>query len=347
MYKSKLGELDILRAFAAIAVIIIHVTSPAHSISFFPYKLIATTISDIACFAVPCFIFISGLVLFRSNYDGINNGVISFYKQRFGKILPIYLIFSIFYMILSRQEFQGNMVHVGLHIIVKLVKGGAYYHLWYFGLLFQLYLLFPFLLGFYKKQPRMTLLIAALVQLVWEMTGPRLATQLLHAPDPQGLCRIFIGSYIFYLVAGFYFLEKREQLLSKKYLGFILVLIPLRAYLLQVIDAGYLSTVTNIPFYTLLILFMYKVSLQLQENSMLKSIGNYSLEIYLIHAVVLLVLESMMYNVGITIEQLVYIPLMSLLVVGISYIGAFIFRKIYNAGFSFLFERKEKSLARN
>ncbi|WP_159085983.1 acyltransferase family protein [Flavobacterium faecale] len=94
----KIVELDYLRGISALAVISIHVLGFYSRIEGeSTLKIVISYLAKFAIFAVPCFVFISGLVLYK-NYFTVN--VCSFFKQRFSKILPMYIIFSFFYIIL-------------------------------------------------------------------------------------------------------------------------------------------------------------------------------------------------------------------------------------------------------
>jgi peptidoglycan/LPS O-acetylase OafA/YrhL len=96
MRNNKIPEIDFLRAISALAVITIHVTAKFTEIpTFNNLQLSIAFIDNFVGFAVPSFIFISGMVLFQ-NYSTLQTNILTFYKKRFAKIIPIYLLFSVF-----------------------------------------------------------------------------------------------------------------------------------------------------------------------------------------------------------------------------------------------------------
>jgi probable poly-beta-1,6-N-acetyl-D-glucosamine export protein len=90
-------QIDNLRAWAIIGVVIIHVTSYFTNVTEISYLPIALASLDIyAHFAVPLFVLISGFVL-GLNYTG-NFNKSDFFKKRIHRILIPYLIWSAVYI---------------------------------------------------------------------------------------------------------------------------------------------------------------------------------------------------------------------------------------------------------
>lgn len=143
--KPRLGEIEILRGMAFAAVVLQH--SIAHY-SVTPELGTAdgvrlTLLLIAAKFAVPAFIFITGLVLFY-NYDGeLAYG--SFIRKRFKDIVVPYVIWSLLYMVMN-----GILLHQPplwwLPDMLKFwITGKSSYHLWYIVMIIPMYLLFPLL----------------------------------------------------------------------------------------------------------------------------------------------------------------------------------------------------------
>ncbi|ARU60966.1 hypothetical protein CBW65_07620 [Tumebacillus avium] len=146
MRKAKIEEIEMLRALAFVAVVV------QHAIAHYTYDP-GMTPGDGAVigllllavkFAVPLFVFITGLVLFY-NYDGkIAYG--DFVWKRFRDIIVPYLVWTGFYFLMyhvwSHPDWSALWEFVRLA-----VTGKASYHLWYVVMVFQFYLLFPLLRG--------------------------------------------------------------------------------------------------------------------------------------------------------------------------------------------------------
>jgi surface polysaccharide O-acyltransferase-like enzyme len=151
-------NINILRAFAILGVVAIHVTMNFTRFNELSWLPVALASADVyAHFAVPLFLLISGFVL-SLKYVGEYN-VALFYKKRISRLLAPYLIWSVIYLSLDYSAHEGIS-----DIIFKLLTGGAYYHLWFFFLIFQLYLIFPFVRKFMKNKGFFIVIAALLIQ---------------------------------------------------------------------------------------------------------------------------------------------------------------------------------------
>lgn len=148
--RSRLGEIEWIRAISCILVIIIHVTAEYWT-SFIQgslqYKLIIL-LNSIAQFAVPSFIFISGFVLYYV-YHNREYKSLDFYKKRMSKVILPYLIWSGVYICFRYFNNNGpiGLIGIGKDLLIGRASG----HLYYMILIIQFYLAFPFILKFYKK----------------------------------------------------------------------------------------------------------------------------------------------------------------------------------------------------
>jgi surface polysaccharide O-acyltransferase-like enzyme len=141
--KPKIEEIQYLRGFAFLAVVLQHAIG--HYAAVPDAKLEDGVLMGLlllsAKFAVPMFIFITGLVLFY-NYDG---GVrfFPFVRKRFRDIGLPYLPWALLYALRGHHPALSweSVRRLGLEVLT----GTASYHLWYIVMIFQLYLLFPLL----------------------------------------------------------------------------------------------------------------------------------------------------------------------------------------------------------
>ncbi|NLE96169.1 MAG: acyltransferase [Dehalococcoidia bacterium] len=92
--------------------------------------------------AVPLFLIVSGFAVGARYWDACP--VRLFYSRRAARLLPPYIVASLFYMAVL-SPYEGPL---SPYLVVpgRLLTGSGYYHLWYVVLILQLYLLAPVLL---------------------------------------------------------------------------------------------------------------------------------------------------------------------------------------------------------
>jgi probable poly-beta-1,6-N-acetyl-D-glucosamine export protein len=143
MQKQYVKAIDAIRTASILAVLLIHTTTRTietthNDLNNFPWTLF---LNQIARFAVPLFILISGFVL-ELNYDYHTN-YWSYIKKRVGKILIPYLFWSLIYYYFVYTNNHDNLIKVVL-------TGDASYQLYFIPTLAIFYLVFPILHKFYK-----------------------------------------------------------------------------------------------------------------------------------------------------------------------------------------------------
>ncbi|NTV90245.1 MAG: acyltransferase [Clostridiales bacterium] len=150
----RLRDMDFIRAVAALAVIAIHVSAAYVKVSRGAYYT-----NQLVRFAVPLFVLISGLLLFRTN-DTVSDfkGYLAFLGKRLRKIFIPYILWSIIYILFSiRSDFSRIWLSPGDFFPMagkKLLIGTANSHLYFVIIIIQLYLLFPLLKAFVKRFPK-------------------------------------------------------------------------------------------------------------------------------------------------------------------------------------------------
>jgi peptidoglycan/LPS O-acetylase OafA/YrhL len=200
----------------------------------------------------------------------------------------------------------------------------------------------------YKKYQLKLVLISFFIQLLWNYFGINLLNNFGKILGQDNFSFPFLFSHIFWFVSGFYFLENKDKITSKINIeiGIILILIlnivrtmPLY-YGLQLFkykdipaDYFYIITAINPFFYAIEILVVYKIALLILNekakiSNLLKKIGDYSLEIYLIHALVITILNNILRGINISPEILLFYPILWIGSVFISAAFALIYRKM-------------------
>lgn len=154
----RLGQLDICRGLAILAVLFIHVSghflpllhsAKSHAPPGWRWDALALPNQ---CFqwAVPCFLMLSALVNAQSL---ARNGEIRKYAMRRAQtaLLP-YLLWSGVYICVKSA--LGTLHHLSVgHITKLLLTGTADFHLYFFVLVLEMYVLLPLLVPLFQRRP--------------------------------------------------------------------------------------------------------------------------------------------------------------------------------------------------
>ncbi|EHQ92015.1 acyltransferase [Desulfosporosinus youngiae] len=300
----RIEEIGYLRGFGVLAVIAIHTTGYFTEISEFNYLVLANLWIDVfSQFAVPLFILISGFVLAR-NYPE-DYSLKKFYIKRVRSIIPQYLIFSILYTAFNNWAvMQNSSFGTNVSLLLKNVwNAEASYHLWFFAIIIQFYLLFPVIMKLYnlfKQSGRAELLVVLflIVQTLF-MVG-------IHTFYLSGIKLNFIG-FLFYFVLGVYtadhFAPLKRGLKGQTLFLFtmsLILTIGSSFFIIIGLTTGY--RFSSIPAYFLIgselvypvfrvitFLFLFNMAQNLIKKrktllaKMINRFGEYSFGIYLIH----------------------------------------------------------------
>ena len=156
--RARLGTLDVCRGLAILVVLFIHVSGhflPALHPAKSPtppnwawYALAA--LNQDGQWAVPCFLMLSAFVNALSLARG--NDVSRYAKRRVQTALVPYVLWSGVYIVvdslLSHRHFPGP-----LHIAKLLLTGTAHFHLYFFVLVLEMYVLLPLLVPLFQRRP--------------------------------------------------------------------------------------------------------------------------------------------------------------------------------------------------
>ena len=355
--RNAVERINVLRGLAILGVIAVHTTAhftyaPGPS----PVAHANVILDVLAHYAAPLFVLLSGLTLARRyGRETTQMSAKSFYARRLTKIVPPYVVFSLFYLLLFALEYQPPAPS---WVALALATGSAYYHLWFVALLVQLYLLFPLLLAALRwaraRQATGALLALALaLQLAWNMGAPVLAAALPDRPLFQTvLSERFFLSHIFYfmlgMVAGLNLegFERRVAVLPLAPLGVVVVgLVALTSSIWIRAIAGYGSLndapvrlfVPAIATEPLLFLstmaLLWRLARRVQGRSSglangLAGLGILSFSIYLVHVFFQWLLARWMAPFGVTPADWAFYPVMFVGTVALSYAAVLAFSRL-------------------
>jgi surface polysaccharide O-acyltransferase-like enzyme len=135
--------IDWLRAVAAFAVVVIHVTAPLYTQIAVLRRAdwwFANVANCAARFAVPLFVMLAGALLLGRDEDAA-----AFYAKRAARLLPAFVFWSAFYLLFAWAAGGDGLDLRERFVQAVLVTGATYYHLWYLPMFFGLMLVHPFL----------------------------------------------------------------------------------------------------------------------------------------------------------------------------------------------------------
>ncbi|GIX42925.1 MAG: acyltransferase [Leptospiraceae bacterium] len=144
---------NLLRIISIIAVIIIHTTYASQKqfskdLNFYSLDFLYVLLNQIARFSVPVFVILSGYGL-TAKYQTVKLEFKEFYKIRFFKI-GIPFIFWTFIILLFKRNFIID-INFLKDFIYYLSITGVDYHFYFFIIILQCYIVFPFLFNINNK----------------------------------------------------------------------------------------------------------------------------------------------------------------------------------------------------
>ncbi len=147
-------------------------------------------------FAVPLFFILSG---FQLGLGGVPHR--SFHRRTLPRIAGVYLAWALFYGAIKALAGWSPTA-----IIVGILTFSVYYHLWFLGVLIQLYLVHPWLYRWYRRirpRPVTCLLAAVLGQTLWTV-GLTLLERPVSSPGGTAtLLSVLALNSVAFFVAGY------------------------------------------------------------------------------------------------------------------------------------------------
>ncbi len=205
--RADIQRVTLMKGAAILAVVVLHTLSsfPPETYTVFPEAWKFVFIDQFGRFSVPVFVGLSGYALTRKYKN--NFSLLEFFTKRIGKLIPLYLIWTIGLYLLFLLIPAWNTSAQTTPFWQIILYGSGDYHLYFVPLIFQLYVLFPFLLLLLRSWPRLLLLSALSMQLagLYSFTSP---TSTFVSDQDQYL---WFFSWIAYFVAGMFLAHEKNQ----------------------------------------------------------------------------------------------------------------------------------------
>jgi len=292
---------NILKAIAILAVLVIHTLSSFKQSPFVntsAFQLIGVSLDQLARLSVPLFVALSGYGLTIS-YAKKKYNAFDFLFRRFLKVVPLYIIWSFIFVLLFKFIPSWAPLTAQPNFLWQLLLGRADYHLYFVPMIFQLYLLFPFIYKMFKKWPLYTLLVSIFIQVIWwyfySYLGWTVSSWKYFAGDGEQY--LWMTNWIAYFVLGMYLPKIWKWFDQSKFLFalFGLILFSSASYSIyhavSLIQGGldplYALKFTRYPLFiyssSVIIVLSYLVARLKEFNDSLVKIGRHSYFIYLSH----------------------------------------------------------------
>ncbi|ASN04112.1 acyltransferase [Virgibacillus necropolis] len=217
-----LDEIQLARAFAILAVLVVHSTSsgvtsiPTDSFLFPLYNFLNIA----GKLGTPTFIMLSSFVLFYNYYPRVANWIImkKFYIKRLKFILVPYILFSVIYFSVKWYMYYDypSLAFALNKFLTLLALGKAHPHLYFVFISVQLYVLFPLLLIMFKKSSflrKNAIWIGILLQWIWVI----LNKNYFHITLKGSISLSYISFYFVGAYLGIYYFEIREKIKAQSY----------------------------------------------------------------------------------------------------------------------------------
>jgi len=322
-------SISALRVVSAFAVVMIHTAADViiNTTPFTANWWVATFLSSTSRFAVPVFVMISGALLLKPASD---DNSICFYKKRFLRIIVPFLAWIVIYMIWV-FSFPSVKDISFKHISWRLVTGNVYYHLWFLFLLPGLYAFTPFLRSYirHSETQERDRLIAA----IFVFACAHSMVNNFFFENETSFLSMFVP-YIGYYLCGYQLSVRDCFCLSVKQSLIALIAVVMMmalgtGLLVRTVDVDRGQwlfdgvSILTIPLSILVFRLLYrKGQFKFQEHRiavMIEKIAAASLGIYLVHPLIMSILDKTVGRSFIASYSLITIPVSAMFVFTVSF----------------------------
>lgn len=325
------SNLDALRVLSSIMVVMLHVSASYVTLNIEDpnfYFTVGNLFDSMTRTSVPIFVMLSGAFILDNSE---NREYITFYKKTYKNIVIPTVKWSFLYFGYSMAlQFAASLLtHKEANYLLPIlnwIKGSPFYHMWYMYMIIGLYIITPFLIRLIKTIGQRNTFIISIVFLFLGM---------LIAIKGSLIWPFQFILYIGYFIMG-YSLRKYYEINLRKPHNYILgwILSSLSIFLLtelivrkgwlvgrQLYFYGYLT-----PFVIIGAIFIYIGFLNIKIIALNKrSLTKHTFNIYVLHAGILSVIKLIeLHILRREFNPIFYIPMMTIIVFTLSYIGSLI-----------------------
>lgn len=355
MKKEREITYDILKIFACLAVILIHVlmyTMKSEVDLLTPRWQIANLLNATVRFCVPIFVMISGAFLLSKEKP---IPLKTLFKKYILKTFLIVILASFFYRIIDSIFITGTEMNFEYlkDAFFRSITGNGKFHLWYLVMLIPLYFFYPMLDKYVRNSSRKEIKYLLIVLLIFSIIIPTLNMIINVNQIILPYRELFlISAYLFYFLFGYYIykydFKKRTKIISIILVPVGMLLIAISIYLSsRARGTLYIFFENNECFFVLLsswgifMLFKYYIS-KIKFNNKFKKIVSYLSScvfgIYVIHVIIVelfvkhsLISFNRIREIAITPLYAVLIFIISLIIIsatnGIKFLFTYLVRK--------------------
>lgn len=280
-------EYDFIRIVSALAVLSIHVTSIHISTNRGAYLL-----NHLVRFCVPMFILLAGLVTPKLK-ENFNLGL--YYKKKFKTVVIPYVFALAFYLLFEILYYVGSfdLIFFIKRFIYLFLNG--YSHLYFLTIIIQLFLLYPLIRIFYKKNSKNLLFISFFISVYVQIAIVLIETKGIFIIPFTALIPYYVTflPYIFYFVLGIYFNENNitEKISSNLYLIFWVASFGILLVESNQLNSFGSSLRSTIILYTIstffLLIIIYKKFNLIKYKTQLRFLSGLTFGFYIFHMILL------------------------------------------------------------
>lgn len=215
--RNRILSYEALRTFAIVSVVAIHCfrwyrdALPASSSLF--------VLDDLLHYAVPLFVFISGVFAWGGEPGEWPGAYLRFLGRRFLTVAVPYFAWSALYLSLAAAEASRPLT--SSKAIALLLTGNSWYHLYFIPMLFVFYLMTPIARRVAKYSPELLLVVAYAIRIVYGQSIAGVAADTLGQAGWQFATHVI--THLPEMALGAWFAKRESQLPKKSWVSLLLL----------------------------------------------------------------------------------------------------------------------------